>query len=53
MIITPNGDHIFLEINPTGEFKWIEDFTGLKISDAVLDHLEAMLRYPFKPTSLL
>lgn len=44
MIITPTGDHIFLELNPTGEFQWIEDFTGLKISDAIFDHLEAKLR---------
>jgi glutathione synthase/RimK-type ligase-like ATP-grasp enzyme len=31
---------IFLEINPTGEWYWIESKTGLKMTDAVADLIE-------------
>ena len=32
MIITPDGQYIFLEINPNGQWLWIENFIGLPIS---------------------
>jgi glutathione synthase/RimK-type ligase-like ATP-grasp enzyme len=35
-IVTPNGEWIFLEVNSMGQFLWIEDLTGLKISDAII-----------------
>ncbi|HEU4834350.1 MAG TPA: hypothetical protein VFS90_08050 [Pyrinomonadaceae bacterium] len=38
IILTPNGKHIFLELNPCGEFFWLER-TGLPISDAIADLL--------------
>lgn len=35
LILTPEGRYVFLEINPTGQFLWIERATGLAISEAV------------------
>lgn len=39
IILTPEGKHIFLELNPCGEFFWLERFPGLPISDAIADVL--------------
>ncbi|MBW4615116.1 MAG: hypothetical protein KME21_17950 [Desmonostoc vinosum HA7617-LM4] len=39
MIVTPDGQYIFLEINPNGQYLWIEQATGLPISDAICDLL--------------
>lgn len=35
MILTPDGRYIFLEINPNGQYLWIELLTGLPISEAI------------------
>ena len=37
MAITPDGKYVFFEINPFGQYQWIEDFTGLPISKAIAD----------------
>ncbi|GAA3133316.1 MvdC/MvdD family ATP grasp protein [Streptosporangium carneum] len=39
LIVTPEGRHVFLEINPNGQFLWIEAATGLPIGAAVRDLL--------------
>jgi glutathione synthase/RimK-type ligase-like ATP-grasp enzyme len=39
MILTPDGRYVFLELNPNGEYLWIEHLTGLAISDAVCELL--------------
>ncbi|NJR75066.1 MAG: hypothetical protein HC773_18390 [Scytonema sp. CRU_2_7] len=39
MILTPDGRYVFLEINPNGQYLWIELATGLPISDAICDLL--------------
>lgn len=39
LIKKPNGDFVFLEINPNGQWVWIENDTGLKISHAIIDFL--------------
>ncbi|WP_214416502.1 MvdC/MvdD family ATP grasp protein [Sphaerisporangium fuscum] len=39
LILTPDGRYVFLEINPNGQFLWIEDATGLPISAAIADLL--------------
>jgi len=39
MIITPDGDFIFLEINPSGQYGWIERLTGLPISRTIAEVL--------------
>lgn len=37
--ITPRGDWVFLEINPNGQWGWIEARTGLPITSAMADLL--------------
>jgi hypothetical protein len=37
--LTDSGEHVFLEINPQGQFLYIEILTGLPISEAVADFL--------------
>jgi hypothetical protein len=39
MILTPDGRYVFIEINPNGQYLWIEEQTGLPISDAICDFL--------------
>jgi len=39
MILTPDGRYVFLELNPTGQWHWIEQLTGLPISEALCDLL--------------
>lgn len=34
-----SGDFFFLELNPNGQWVWIEEETGLPISAAIVDHL--------------
>lgn len=33
-IVTPEGRHVFLEINPAGQYMWVESSTGLQIGRA-------------------
>jgi glutathione synthase/RimK-type ligase-like ATP-grasp enzyme len=40
-IVTPDGDHVFLEVNPAGQYMWIESITGLEITAALADTLSA------------
>jgi hypothetical protein len=37
--LTPEGEYVFLEINPAGQFLWIELATGMKIADALAARL--------------
>lgn len=39
LIETPEGDHVFLEVNPGGEYFWLEDHCGFPISDAIAERL--------------
>jgi glutathione synthase/RimK-type ligase-like ATP-grasp enzyme len=39
IILTPEGKHVFLELNPCGEFFWLERCPGLPVSDAIADVL--------------
>jgi glutathione synthase/RimK-type ligase-like ATP-grasp enzyme len=39
MIETPDNDYVFLEVNPSGQWLWIDDVLGLGISDALADWL--------------
>jgi len=38
-IVSPSGDWYFLEINTMGQWLWIEDLTGLTISDSIVNFL--------------
>ena len=35
LVCTPDGEFVFLETNPYGQWLWIEDLTGLPISKAI------------------
>lgn len=39
LIRTPNDEYIFLEINPNGQWLWIEDQLGLAVSRAIAEWL--------------
>ena len=39
MILTPSGKYVFLEINPNGQWGWIEDLTGMPISESIIELL--------------
>jgi hypothetical protein len=39
MIVTPDDRYVFLEINPNGQWLWIEEETGLPIRDAICTEL--------------
>ena len=38
-IVTPDGEWYFLEINPVGQYGWIELLSGLPITDAILKNI--------------
>lgn len=39
LIVTPQGDWVFLEANPNGQWAWLQDATGLPIAAAIADAL--------------
>lgn len=41
LIETPAGEHVFLEVNPGGEYFWLEDHCGFAVSAAIADRLIA------------
>jgi hypothetical protein len=38
-IVTPDGRYVFLEVNPSGAYMWVEAATGLAITPAIADAL--------------
>ncbi len=38
-IVTPDGRHVFLEVNPAGQYLWVEAKTKLPITAALADAL--------------
>lgn len=46
LILTPDDRYVFLEINPGGQYLWIEKHLGLPISEAIAD---VLLAQPFLP----
>jgi len=38
-IVTPAGGYVFLECNPNGQWLWIEEATGMKISETIAEAL--------------
>lgn len=45
MILTPDDRYVFLEINPNGQWGWIEGITGMPISRAIAE----LLAHPSPP----
>jgi glutathione synthase/RimK-type ligase-like ATP-grasp enzyme len=41
MRVTPEGEYVFFEVNPAGQFLYVELATGMKIAAALADHLAA------------
>lgn len=41
LIVTLQGEYVFLEINPGGQYLWIETAVGFPITEAICDFLEA------------
>lgn len=41
LIVTPQGEHVFLEVNPNGEFYWLDRHLGLPLTDEIADLLVA------------
>lgn len=39
LIKTPESEYVFLEINPNGQWAWIENQTGQKISESIINFL--------------
>lgn len=39
IIQTPDGDHVFLEVNPAGEWGQLQKFAGLPIAEAIAEAL--------------
>ena len=39
LVLTPGGDYVFLEINPSGQYLWVERATGLPLTAAICDYL--------------
>ena len=42
LILTPSGEYVFLEANPCGDWLFLEEDTGLAITDAVADLVVAL-----------
>ncbi len=51
LILTPEGRYVFLEVNPAGEFFWLERACGLNISEAIADLL--LDRVPRRDTTIV
>lgn len=41
MILTPDGRYVFVELNPNGQYLWIEEETGMPISESICDLLQS------------
>ena len=39
LVLTKDGNFVFLEINPNGQWAWIESMVGIPVRDAIIDHL--------------
>ncbi|MFC5662287.1 ATP-grasp ribosomal peptide maturase [Kitasatospora misakiensis] len=39
-VVTPAGEWVFLEVNPNGQYGFVEQATGLPITAAICDYLE-------------
>ncbi len=53
LILTPEDRYVFLELNSAGEYSWIEQVTGLPISEAIADFLMAPMRAEQLPAAEL
>jgi glutathione synthase/RimK-type ligase-like ATP-grasp enzyme len=47
MVVDTAGTYYFLEVNPTGQWAWLQDRLGFNISGAIADWL---VQSPSEPT---
>jgi hypothetical protein len=40
MIVTPEGEYVFLEVNPTGQFGWVSDNCNYYLEEKIANHLQ-------------
>ncbi|UNM07819.1 MAG: hypothetical protein H7A35_13290 [Planctomycetales bacterium] len=45
MIVTPNGEYVFLEVNPHGAWLWLEQATDLCISLAISNYIQRLCSF--------
>lgn len=45
VILTPEGEYVFLEINPNGQYLWIEHLTGMPLTEAMANLLSEPDKY--------
>ncbi len=46
LVLTPDGRHVFLDLNPNGQWLWLEIEAGLPLSSAMADLLSAGIPEP-------
>ena len=51
LIETPDGQYVFLEMNPAGEFVWLQELAGLPIYEALAEALLGKARQTRDTTS--
>jgi len=39
LIVTPEGEFVFLELNPNGQWLWLQELAGLNIASAIASYL--------------
>jgi glutathione synthase/RimK-type ligase-like ATP-grasp enzyme len=49
LIVTPEGESIFLEVNAAGQWLWVEQATGMPIAGAIAEQLLLRAREPAGP----
>lgn len=42
MVLSKSGEYIFLELNPNGQWAWIEENTGYPLRDTIIDFFEEL-----------
>jgi glutathione synthase/RimK-type ligase-like ATP-grasp enzyme len=50
VIVTPEGRHVFLEVNPAGEFFWLERECQMPISEAIADVMLGKAKRRIEPS---
>lgn len=52
LVLTPDDRYVFLEINPSGQWRWVETMSGLPIADAIAELLMEQDCAPVLPTAV-
>jgi hypothetical protein len=44
LVQNANGDYVFLEVNPSGQWLWLDDMLDFGISDSIAEWLSEPVR---------